>query len=164
MKEFLNKIYEIETLLEQVGKWKAQGKKVVFTNGCFDLLHLGHLQTLSRARALGNHLIVGLNNDASVRRLKGAERPVKDQDNRAALLAALSMVDAVILFAEDTPLVLIEQLLPDVLCKGGDWKPEQIVGADVVMANGGEVVALPFLPDHSTTALANKIKGSGSGV
>lgn len=162
MKALDAKIYSLEQLEQKLPALRADKQKLVFTNGCFDLIHLGHLQLLTQAKALGDFLIVGLNSDESVRRLKGPERPIKDEVNRAALLGALEAVDAVILFAEDTPLELIKSLLPDVLCKGGDWLPEQIVGADIVLARGGQVKSLPFLPNHSTTALANKIKGDSA--
>ena len=162
MKALDAKIYTLEQFKHKLLELKAAEKKLVFTNGCFDLIHLGHLQLLTRAKALGDFLIVGLNSDESVRRLKGPERPIKDEINRAALLGALEAVDAVILFAEDTPLELIKSIVPDILCKGGDWQPEQIVGADIVLAEGGQVRSLPFLPNHSTTALANKIKGDSA--
>lgn len=158
MEQIDRNIYLLDDLQQKVQQLKADGKKIVFTNGCFDLVHLGHLQLLWRAKALGDFLIVGLNSDASVSRLKGPKRPIKNQQNRAALLASLAMVDAVVLFDQDTPLTLIQTVLPDVLCKGGDWKPEQIVGSTEVLENGGTVKSLPFLPNHSTTALANKIK------
>jgi len=134
-----------------------------FTNGCFDLLHPGHVQYLADARALGDFLVIGLNSDASVARLKGPGRPLQDQAARAALLLALRSVDAVVLFEEDTPLELITRLRPDVMVKGGDYTPETVVGRDVVEAAGGRLVLIPFLPGHSTTRIEQRIL-SGRGV
>lgn len=147
-----------EALAQRVNDWKAAGEKVVFTNGCFDLIHYGHLSYLAEARSLGDRLVVGVNADASVRRLKGAHRPIKDQNTRQLLLASLSFVDAVCLFEEDTPFDLIKTLIPDILVKGGDWTPDKIVGSDVVLANGGKVLSLPYIDGHSTTSLEAKIK------
>lgn len=132
--------------------------KLVFTNGCFDLLHPGHVQYLEEARALGDLLVVGLNSDASVARLKGPSRPLQDQWARARVLLGLRSVDAVILFAEDTPISLITALRPDVLVKGGDYRPDGVVGREAVEAAGGRLVLLPFLPGHSTSAIADRIK------
>lgn len=129
----------------------------VFTNGCFDLLHPGHVDLLERARQLGDHLTVGLNSDASVRALKGAERPLVNQDDRRRMLLALRAVDEVIIFDDATPLRLIEDLRPDVLVKGGDWPVEKIVGAREVLARGGKVFSLPLLPGYSTTSIAAEI-------
>ncbi len=137
---------------------KKEDLKVVFTNGCFDLLHLGHLSYLSQARALGDRLIVGVNSDTSVSKLKGPDRPIKSQDERLVHLAILSMVDAVIVFNEDTPARLIKNIQPDILVKGGDYKPEEVVGKDWVEQHGGQVVILSFLDGYSTTQLVNKIK------
>jgi D-beta-D-heptose 7-phosphate kinase/D-beta-D-heptose 1-phosphate adenosyltransferase len=139
---------------------KGRGRRrVVFTNGCFDLLHPGHVRYLQAARALGDALVVGVNSDASVRRLdKGADRPLVPERDRCEVLAALEMVDAVCLFGEDTPRELISALQPDVLVKGGDWKVADIVGADVVRARGGRVRSLRFAPGYSTTALVEKIR------
>jgi D-beta-D-heptose 7-phosphate kinase/D-beta-D-heptose 1-phosphate adenosyltransferase len=133
--------------------------RVVFTNGVFDLLHPGHIDVLLGARARGDHLIVGLNSDASVRRLKGPERPVRTEAERAYVLAALEMVDAVVVFDEDTPLALVQHLLPDVIVKGGDYTPSSVVGADIVRARGGEVVIIPLTPGHSTTSTLERIRG-----
>lgn len=130
---------------------------VVFTNGCFDILHPGHVDYLARARALGSRLVVGLNSDASVTRLKGPGRPVNDQASRALVLAALECVDHVVVFDEDTPLELIRKVRPDVLVKGGDWSVDKIVGRDLVEARGGRVLSLPLLPGHSTTAIIERI-------
>jgi rfaE bifunctional protein nucleotidyltransferase chain/domain len=133
---------------------------VVFTNGVFDLLHPGHLDVLLGARAEGSHLVVGLNSDASVRRLgKGPERPVRSEADRALVLAALEMVDAVVLFDQDTPLELVRQLEPDVIVKGGDYTPASVVGAADVTARGGRVVIIPVTPGHSTTSTIEKLRG-----
>ena len=134
-----------------------------FTNGCFDLLHPGHVQYLADARALGDFLVVGLNSDASVARLKGAGRPLQDEAARAAILLGLRSVDAVVRFDEDTPLELIRALRPDVLVKGGDYTPETVVGRDLVEARGGRLVLIPFLPGHSTSCIEERIR-SGRGV
>lgn len=134
-----------------------------FTNGCFDLIHPGHVQYLEDARALGAFLVVGLNSDASVARLKGPSRPVQDQWARARILLGLRSVDAVVLFEEDTPLQLISDLRPDVLVKGGDYLPENVVGRDVVELAGGRLVLIPFLAGHSTSTIVDRIR-SGSGV
>ncbi len=133
--------------------WRSLGEKVVFTNGCFDLLHVGHVRYLNAARDLGDHLVVGLNSDSSVRRLKGPGRPVTPESERAEILCALTAVDAVVLFEEDTPLGLIEAVEPDVLVKGGDWALEAIVGREVVEGRGGRVVTIPVVAGRSTSAL-----------
>jgi len=146
----------------RVRRWRAKGEKIVFTNGCFDLLHYGHLHYLSQARELGDRLVVGLNSAGSVRRLKGPTRPINDDLTRTHLLAALSVVDAVVVFDEDTPIELIRHVQPDVLVKGGDWLPEQIVGSDVVLANGGKVFSLPYIDGYSTTNIERKILGIGN--
>ncbi len=137
--------------------WKAEGNKIVFTNGCFDLIHMGHVLYLEEAKRKGDKLIVGVNSDSSVKKLKGIHRPIKDQINRVHILAALESVDMVLIFEENTPLELIQTILPDVIVKGGDWKPSQIVGSDIVLANGGEVLSLQFVEGYSTTALEQKI-------
>ncbi len=134
-----------------------------FTNGCFDLLHPGHVQYLADARALGDFLVVGLNSDASVARLKGVGRPLQEEAARAAVLLGLRSVDAVVLFGEDTPLELIRALLPDILVKGGDYTPETVVGRDIVEGRGGRLALIPFLPGHSTSRIEERIK-SGRGV
>lgn len=139
---------------------RATGKTIVFTNGVFDILHPGHIFSLSQAAAEADFLIVGLNADASVKRLKGESRPVNNQEARALLLASLLMVDAVVVFEEDTPLNLISSLLPDVLVKGGDYTVEQIAGAKEVMANGGRVVINPILEGYSTSAIIAQIQGT----
>lgn len=135
---------------------KKQGKRIVFTNGCFDLLHPGHLEVLQKAREMGDWLVVGLNSDNSVKRLKGAARPVQNLESRAAVLSCLRFVDCVVPFKEDTPLLLIEMLLPDVLVKGGDYSANLIVGADAVIRNGGRVETVALITGHSTTAIIGK--------
>jgi rfaE bifunctional protein nucleotidyltransferase chain/domain len=156
--QLLDKITDLPTLQERVASWKQQGQKVVFTNGVFDLLHIGHITYMAKAAELGNKLIIGLNADASVKRLKGDDRPVNAQDSRAALLAALFFVDAVVLFEEDTPLNLISTLLPDVLVKGADYQIENIVGGKEVIANGGEVKTINFVEGYSSTSIIQKIR------
>ena len=153
-----SKIHTLNSLLEKVNEWKNQGKKIVFTNGVFDLLHKGHIFSLSQAAKEGDVLLIGLNADSSVKRLKGDGRPINDQDARALLLAALAMVDAVVIFEEDTPLNLITAVLPDVLVKGGDYTVDEIAGAKEVIENGGKVVINPILDGFSTTAIINAIK------
>lgn len=134
---------------------------LVFTNGVFDLLHPGHVDVLTGARALGAHLVVGLNSDASVRRLKGPDRPILAEAERAYVLAALECVDAVVVFGEDTPRDLVRHLAPDIIAKGGDYTPETVVGASDVMAHGGRVVIIPLTPGQSTSGIINKLRGAG---
>ena len=154
------KILRLDEAITQVADWQRAGQKVVFTNGCFDLVHLGHIDYLEKARTLGDRLVLGLNTDASVSRLKGPHRPVVDEYARARLMAALNFVDTVILFDEPTPKELIEALKPDILVKGDDYSVDTIVGADFVLANGGEVKTVSLVPGYSTTALIEKIKQS----
>jgi len=156
------KIHSPETLTNKLREWRAAGDRIVFTNGCFDLLHYGHLHYLAAARDLAERLVIGLNSAASVSRLKGPHRPINDELTRTHLLAALQMVDAVVVFEEDTPLDLIQLVQPDILVKGGDWKPEQIVGSDLVLARGGQVLSLPFVTGYSTTNIEQKILGRKS--
>jgi D-sedoheptulose 7-phosphate isomerase len=144
-------------LLERRAGWRRAGAVVVFTNGCFDLLHRGHVDFLTRAKALGTVLVVGLNGDASVRAIKGPGRPVAGQDDRAAVVGALAAVDAVTIFDESTPARLIAALAPDVLVKGGDWPIDQIVGADEVLRSGGRVLSLPLVPGYSSSALVERV-------
>ena len=139
--------------------WKFQGKKIVFTNGCFDILHLGHIDYLAAASELGDLLIIGLNTDDSVHKIKGNNRPLQDEVSRAFVLASLGFVDAVVFFGEDTPYNLIKSIQPDVLVKGADYKPEEIVGYDIVKNKGGEIVTIEFLEGYSTTAIEKKILG-----
>lgn len=168
-KQLRHKIMNKSVAVRTVAEWKSQGEKVVFTNGVFDLLHKGHIDYLSKAADLGTKLVMGLNSDASVKTLnKGPARPIKDQDQRATILAALFFVDAVIIFDEETPLDLIKELTPNVLVKGGDYDPKcsdqndkrYIVGSDHVKKNGGKVEAIAFLPGYSTTSLEQKILDS----
>ena len=151
------KIVDMATLQSRLNHWRAVGDRVVFTNGCFDILHPGHVELLARCRDQGGHVVLGLNSDGSVRRLKGPHRPVNDQISRAVVLAGLSFVDAIIIFEEDTPLNLINAILPDVLVKGGDYTIDEIVGAKEVIANGGSVVINPIVPGFSTSGLIEKI-------
>ncbi|RMF53658.1 MAG: D-glycero-beta-D-manno-heptose 1-phosphate adenylyltransferase [Bacteroidetes bacterium] len=159
MYETRQKILSWEQIDQWVAYWRFLEQKIVFTNGCFDILHLGHLTYLEEAAKLGDVLVVGLNSDESVRRLKGPSRPVFPQEARARLLAALEFVEAVLIFEEETPLRLIEKIRPDVLVKGGDYTPETIVGADLVRSYGGQVEVLPLVPGYSTTALIHRLCG-----
>jgi len=154
----LNKILDLSSIKKHVLTWQAEGQKVVFTNGVFDLLHIGHLTYMAKAAELGDKLIIGLNADASVKRIKGDDRPVNDQNSRAALLAALFFVDGITIFEEDTPANLIGTLLPDILVKGADYAIENIVGAKEVLANGGEVKTINFVEGYSSTSIINKIR------
>ena len=157
----MGQVLSQEKLLQEVARRRdispRRPPRIVFTNGCFDILHVGHARYLADARALGDLLVVGINTDASVRVLKGADRPIQNENDRAELIASLGVVDFAVLFGEQTPLELIEALAPDVLVKGGDWRPEQIVGSKFVLARGGEVQSLPFHPGHSTTSLIERI-------
>jgi D-glycero-beta-D-manno-heptose 1-phosphate adenylyltransferase len=152
-----NKLITRDEALEKVRAWQASGKKVVFSNGCFDILHAGHVEYLTEARKLGDVLLIGLNSDASVRRLKGPKRPVCAEADRAFVLSALRMIDAVTLFDEETPEELISILLPDILVKGADWDIEHIAGAGTILANGGKVLTLPLLEGRSTSGIIDKI-------
>jgi rfaE bifunctional protein nucleotidyltransferase chain/domain len=158
MQKTAQKIFSQEALAHQVKKWQAQGEKVVFTNGCFDIVHLGHIDYLEKARALGDRLVVGINSDASVKRLKGKNRPVIEEYARLRMIAAMAFVDAVCLFDEDTPKSLIEKISPDILTKGSDYTPENIVGADFVVAKGGEVKTIDLVEGFSTSKIIDKIK------
>ena len=152
------KIFSLQELKQKCGQWKTFGKKIVFTNGVFDILHSGHLASLSAAAKEGDHLVIGLNSDSSVKRLKGEGRPLNDQQSRATVLAALMITDAITIFDEDTPLELIRSILPDVIVKGGDYTVEQIAGAKEVLAAGGRVVINPILEGFSTTSLIDRMK------
>ena len=153
-----NKILRSEDVV--FNKWKNDKLKIVFTNGCFDILHIGHLSYLLKAASLGDKLVIGLNSDKSVKRLKGTNRPINVEESRALMLAALYFVDAVIIFEEDTPLNVVKHLMPNVLVKGGDYVKENVVGAKEVEDNGGEVVIVKFLEGHSSTSIINKINNS----
>jgi rfaE bifunctional protein nucleotidyltransferase chain/domain len=151
------KIIDAGNMLHLIRGWRLKSDRIVFTNGCFDLLHIGHLHTLAFCADQGERVVVALNSDASVRRLKGEGRPLVPQQERALMLAAFYMVDAIVIFDEDTPLELIRALEPDVLVKGGDWAEEAMVGADLVRAAGGQVLRAPFQSGWSTTALALRL-------
>lgn len=151
------KLFPAAVLAECLASFRSEGKRIVFTNGCFDLLHPGHIYTLTQAKALGDVLVVAINSDASVKRLKGERRPILNQEERTVMLSALAMVDYVTIFAEDTPLEVIRLLLPDVLVKGGDWGADAVVGREVVEANGGEVVLIPYQAGFSTTDIIERI-------
>jgi D-glycero-beta-D-manno-heptose 1-phosphate adenylyltransferase len=152
-----SKIFTKEDLIKKINQWRFTGKKISFTNGVFDILHAGHIASLSQAAIEADFLIVALNTDASVKRLKGESRPINNEGDRALLMASMVMVDAVILFDEDTPFELIKALLPDVLVKGGDYTIEQIVGAKEVMANGGRVVINPIVENRSSTNIIQQL-------
>jgi D-beta-D-heptose 7-phosphate kinase/D-beta-D-heptose 1-phosphate adenosyltransferase len=149
-------------LLKIRDRLKREGKKIVFTNGVFDIVHRGHVEYLTKAKTLGNVLLVGMNTDASVHRLKGPQRPIVSQDDRAFVLAALRVVDYVCLFDEDTPYNLIKAVVPDVLVKGSDWAIDDIVGKDIVEAAGGKVQTIDYIPNRSTTNIIQKITASGT--
>ncbi|MHB1922706.1 MAG: D-glycero-beta-D-manno-heptose 1-phosphate adenylyltransferase, partial [Chitinophagaceae bacterium] len=149
--------FSLEALIKQVQIWKFQGQKIVFTNGCFDILHYGHIQLITQAASLGNKLIIGLNADVSVKKLKGPNRPIFQESTRAKMLASLLLVDGVVLFKEETPEILIQTLLPDVLVKGGDYSLTSIVGANSVLENGGRVEIIPLIPGLSTTNIEKRI-------
>ena len=152
------KIINMNDFLPIREELESKGKKLVFSNGCFDILHLGHVDYLERARNLGDHLILGLNTDQSIRSIKGPERPVQDEKSRAMVMASLSFVDHVILFDEETPIKLISAILPDILVKGDDYMIENIVGSDVVIANGGKVETIPLVKGYSTSDIISSIK------
>ena len=156
------KLLSRHELEARAATWRTDGKRIVLTNGCFDLLHAGHLALLSHAAQLGDVLVLAINSDASVRRLKGPERPLVPQSERAALLAALTFVDAVTIFDEDTPLAVLEAVKPHVLVKGGDYQASEVVGRELVEAAGGRVVIVPLTPDKSTSSLVARIRGAGS--
>ncbi len=156
-KKICNKIIDKEGLAKWLEDCRKNGKKIVFTNGCFDILHRGHVEYLSKAAAFGDVMVVGLNTDASVKRLKGPSRPVNDEYARAFVLAGLEFVSAVVLFDEDTPYDLIKKVQPDVLVKGSDYKPENIVGYDIVTAKGGKVVTVDLVEGYSTTKTIEKM-------
>ncbi|MBM3403792.1 MAG: D-glycero-beta-D-manno-heptose 1-phosphate adenylyltransferase [Bacteroidetes bacterium] len=157
---FQSKIFSWEQMRQHVAMWKFLGKKIVFTNGCFDLLHAGHIDYLSKAADLGDVLLIGLNTDHSVQRLKGSGRPLNKEGARAAVLASLHFVDGVVLFEEDTPYELINLIRPEVLVKGNDYKPEEIAGFDIVTGDGGLVITLELLEGYSTTDLIDKIRNT----
>ena len=152
-----SKIFPIESFHYQLEVWRFLNEKIVFTNGCFDIIHLGHVEYLAKASDLGTILVIGMNTDVSVKRLKGESRPIYDQDARAMTMAAFRFVDAVVLFDEDTPYELIKLVQPDVLVKGSDYGESDIVGTDIVKARGGEVVTIDLVPGYSTSGTIDKI-------
>lgn len=152
-----NKIYNIDKLVLQLKVWEKEGKKIVFTNGCFDIIHQGHIDYLAKAKDLGDKLIIGLNTDQSVSTIKGKNRPIQDEKSRAIILASMQFVDAIIYFSDPTPYELIKAIEPDILVKGADYKPEDIVGYDIVKQKGGEIKTIEFLEGYSTTSIENKI-------
>jgi D-glycero-beta-D-manno-heptose 1-phosphate adenylyltransferase len=153
-----SKIYDWNDLQKQLDIWQYENKKIVFTNGCFDILHIGHVEYLSKASEFGDILIVGLNSDSSVANIKGPSRPINNQNDRAMILASLLFVDAVILFSEDTPLKLIEKINPDFLIKGNDYTGKEIVGYDFVKSNGGKIITIDLVQGYSTTNIIEKLK------
>jgi D-beta-D-heptose 7-phosphate kinase/D-beta-D-heptose 1-phosphate adenosyltransferase len=152
-----NRIHSIPSLIQRVRQWRVYNKTIAFTNGVFDILHPGHIYSLSKAAAEADYLVVAINSDSSVKKLKGKDRPVNDQDSRATILSALVMIDAITIFDEETPLELIKAILPDVLIKGGDYTVEQVAGAREVIENGGRVVINPLLEGFSTSAIIDRI-------
>ena len=152
-----SKIFSFESIKKQTAMWRFQGKQIVFTNGCFDIMHLGHIEYLASAADLGRILIIGVNTDASVTKLKGSHRPINDEVSRSLTLASLSFVNAVVLFDEDTPFELIKIIQPDLLVKGNDYQTKEIVGRDIVEARGGKVVTIPLTEGYSTSLIEEKI-------
>jgi len=157
LESITQKIIEIDKLEQVLALWHFWKFKIVFTNGCFDILHRGHIEYLAKAASTGDVLIVGLNTDSSVQKLKGESRPVQDEKARAMILASLQFVDRVILFAEETPYNLIQKIKPDILVKGADYKPDEIVGSDIVKANGGKIITIDLVDGYSTTSILNKL-------
>jgi len=158
LKNIKSKIYSLSNLKIQSDKWKENGEKIVFTNGCFDIVHRGHVEVLANTADLGDRLIIGLNSDSSIKDLKGENRPIIDETSRAILLASLQFVDAIVFFSEETPITLIKTIVPNILAKGGDYKIEDIVGNEIVIQNGGEVKTIPLTDGFSTTNIVEKIK------
>ena len=151
-------IISLEELKARIESWKANGEKIVFTNGCFDILHRGHVEVLAKTADLGDKLIIGLNSDSSIKKLKKENRPIVDEKSRALLLAAFSFVDAIVLFSEQTPINLIAEIKPDILAKGGDYEIREIVGHNIVQGNGGEVITIPLTEGFSSTNIIDKIQ------
>ena len=158
LKKIKSKIISNDDLSKLVKHWKKTNQKIVFTNGCFDIMHRGHVELLASAADLGDKLIIGLNSDDSIKRIKGENRPIIEEISRAILLSSLGFVDAIVFFSEKTPINLIKLIMPDILAKGGDYKIGTIVGAEVVQKNGGEIHLIPFLDGFSTSNIVNKIK------
>lgn len=157
MYEIIDKIYNLEKLKDDIKYWKNNNNKIIFTNGCFDILHRGHIEYLIKAREMGDILIIGLNSNDSIKKLKGENRPINDEKSRSLILASLMFVDVVIVFDEDTPLNLIKMINPDILVKGGDYIVENIVGYDIVKNNGGDVITIPLVGEYSTTNIINNM-------
>jgi rfaE bifunctional protein nucleotidyltransferase chain/domain len=157
MEKYRLKIKELSDARKEVQRLRSDNKKIIFTNGCFDILHIGHTRYLYAARELGDFLIVAVNSDQSVKAIKGPDRPVMNQSERSEILASLECVDMVIIFDEDNPMEVIRYLMPDILVKGGDWKEEDIIGADVVKAAGGEIHRIPFVAGYSSSEIIKKI-------
>lgn len=155
-----NKIISFDNIQKQVLKWREENKKIVFTNGCFDIIHRGHVDYLSKAKDLGDKLIIGLNTDLSVRNIKGNTRPIQDEQSRAIILAAMQFVDAIVFFSEPTPYTLIKEIQPDILVKGADYKKEDIIGYDIVSQRGGTVETIEFIEGYSTSNIERKIKNT----
>jgi len=160
LNQIRQKLFLKEKLVLQIVDWKTNGEKIVFTNGCFDIIHPGHIDYLAKAASIGDRLVIGVNTDKSVQKLKGTRRPIQDQDSRTFILAALEFTSAIVLFDEDTPAELITALKPDILVKGADYTIDQIAGAETVMKSGGSVVLLPYLKGYSTSGIERKIKES----
>ena len=158
LKKINNKIFDLQILMKKIEKWRSENKKIVFTNGCFDLIHLGHIEILARSSDFGDKLIIGVNSDLSIKKLKGENRPIIEESSRIRQLSALEFVDAVVLFDEETPIKLIETIKPDVITKGGDYTAKNVVGNKVVNQKNGEVVIIPLTQGYSTTSILNKIK------
>jgi rfaE bifunctional protein nucleotidyltransferase chain/domain len=158
LKNIQEKIFTLDQLRSRLNIWRLLEKKIVFTNGCFDIVHLGHIDYLAKAADLGDKLIIGLNSDKSTRGIKGPNRPISDERSRSLVLASFSFVDAVVLFDEETPFEIIKAVSPDILVKGADYTIDQIVGADIVVQSGGRVQTLNYLPGYSTTLIEKKIK------
>jgi len=154
---YLSKIKKREEAKKIISELRSKGKRIVFTNGCFDIIHVGHVRYLNEAKKIGDFLIVAINSDSSVKSIKGENRPITDERARAEIIAALEFVDMVIIFSEDTPYSLIKEIQPDILVKGGDWKEEEIVGADIVKERGGKVLTIPYVSGYSTTSIIEKI-------
>ena len=160
MESYRTKIKDLKTLKKDTKRLKSEGKKIVFTNGCFDILHPGHTRYLYAARILGDYLIVAVNSDRSTKAIKGPDRPINSQEARAEVLAALDCVDGVVIFDEDDPFKVIKSLMPDILVKGGDWPEDEIIGADIVKEGGGEVKRIPYVSGYATTDIIKKIRES----
>jgi len=159
LEQIKTKIFSWEQIKNQCNIWRFNEKKILFTNGCFDILHLGHIEYLTRAADLGDILLIGLNSDASVKAIKGPDRPINNEEARAIILSSLSFVSGVIIFDEETPYELIKTIQPDILVKGADYEVKEIVGHDIVEARGGEIVTIPLTEGYSTTDLIDRIKG-----